>query len=507
MSVGGGPDSGIFREIYRDAYDQGVLIIAAAGNDGTTAHDYPASFPHVVSVGAVDRKGANRADFSNYNDHIEIVAPGVDVMSTAPDDSYRSLSGTSMSTPYGKTPLLLIVMAIVFYEVFTLISSIRISVAGAAALVWSYFPECSNNQVRNVLALTAKRLSSNGACNEYTGYGMIQAKDAFDVLYKWGCDAPGEDPVPLSDGGFGGCAQALPEFRKQSTSAPSINPTPKPTIGSTCQKLHLDLLTDKMAIETSWSFYKIDNEVQEKIRSGPPSNMNYSPETQYSVAASDCLSTGTYEFTIYDLFGDGIEEPGYYTISLNGRTLATNSNFGSFETTNFTIDTGFLPRQDVASPVSAPSWRTLLFEDFESGFGEFSREGREITLKTSIFGRRGVAFIQVPTYSGQPSLSTDEINMDEPFSKFEVVLSYRTANLDDGQQFCLEYSNNNATFWNRFQCWRSGFHFENGQWNDDAAVFHVEDYEMNSLRIRLILLDGNYMDRILIDKFKVSGML
>ena len=107
MSVGGGPDSDIFREIYRDAYDQGVLIIAAAGNDGTTAHDYPASFPHVVSVGAVDRKGANRAVFSNYNDQIEIVAPGVDVMSTAPNDSYRSLSGTSMATPYGESALLL----------------------------------------------------------------------------------------------------------------------------------------------------------------------------------------------------------------------------------------------------------------------------------------------------------------------------------------------------------------------------------------------------------------
>ena len=358
-----------------------------------------------------------------------------------------------------------------------------------------------------MLALTAKRLSSNDACNEYTGFGMIQVKDAFDVLYKWGCEAPGEDPVPLSDGGFGGCAQALPEFRKQITTAPSLSPTPRPTIGSTCQKLHLDLLTDKMAIETSWSFDKIgDNDIREKIRSGPPSNMNYSPETKYSVSASDCLLAGTYEFTIYDLFGDGIEEPGYYTISLNGRTLATNSNFGSFETTNFTIDTSFLPRQDVVSPTSAPAWRTLLLEDFESGFGEFIHEGREITHKTSIFGRRGVAFIQVPTNSGRPSLSTDEIDMNEPFSQFEVLLSYRTANLDDGQQFCLEYANNNITSWNRVQCWRNGFHFENGQWKDDVVVFQAEGEGLNSLRIRLILPDGKYMDRILIDSIKVSGM-
>jgi serine protease len=73
MSVGGGPNSDIFRQIYKDAYDVGVLIVAAAGNDGTTAHDYPASFPHVVSVGAVDKNGVGRASFSNYNDQIEIM--------------------------------------------------------------------------------------------------------------------------------------------------------------------------------------------------------------------------------------------------------------------------------------------------------------------------------------------------------------------------------------------------------------------------------------------------
>ena len=105
MSVGGGPDSAMFREFYKEAYNEGVLIVAAAGNDGTTEHDYPASFPHVVSVGAVDQKGV-RADFSNYNDQIEIVAPGVSVMSTAPNDSYVTLTGTSMSTPYGEIDFL-----------------------------------------------------------------------------------------------------------------------------------------------------------------------------------------------------------------------------------------------------------------------------------------------------------------------------------------------------------------------------------------------------------------
>lgn len=343
---------------------------------------------------------------------------------------------------------------------------------------------------------------------------MIQAKDAFDALDKWGCEAPGVDPVPVSAGGFGGCAQALPEFRNSvPTSQPSLKPIMQPfnsnmSNGSSCPKLQLDLVTDKMAMETSWILEKIDENATEVIKSGPPSNMNYSPETKYSVAASDCLTAGSYEFTIYDLFGDGIQDPGYYTISLNGQPLASNANFGSYETTNFTIDNGFSPRQDpLSEPTPTPTWRTLLVEDFDDGFGAFIQDGREILHKTSIFGRRGVAYIQVPTAYGRPSISTNEIELKEPYSNIEVLLSYRTANLDDGQQFCLEYSPNNATDFLRTHCWRSGFHFENGVWNDDvSAMFQIQDEDMDSLRIRLIL-DGEYMDRIFIDKVIVSGML
>lgn len=369
-----------------------------------------------------------------------------------------------------------------------------------------------------MLALTAKRLSPDSSCNEYTGNGLIQAKDAFDALDRWGCEAPGVDPTPLSDGGFGGCAQALSEFRNEVNAVPTSFPTFKPTMkpfnsdmgnGSSCHKLQLDLLTDKMAMETSWILERVDDDNTTKtIKRGPPSNMNYSPETKYNVAASDCLGTGSYEFTIFDLFGDGIQEPGYYTISLNGEPLAHGSNFGSYETTNFTVNTGFLPRQDsVVEPANMPEWRTLLVEDFDDGFGEFMHDGSEISHKTSIFGRRGVAFIQVASRFGRPSLSTDQIEMDEPYSNFEVVVSYRTANLDDGQQFCLEYSPNNATTWNRAECWRNGFHFENGIWDDVAAVFQVQNDGMDSMRIRLILTDGTYMDRLFIDRVEVSGML
>lgn len=66
MSLGGGPDSKMFDGMFEDAYDEGIITFAASGNVGLDQDDYPASYPHVVSVGAVDKRG-EQADFSNVS--------------------------------------------------------------------------------------------------------------------------------------------------------------------------------------------------------------------------------------------------------------------------------------------------------------------------------------------------------------------------------------------------------------------------------------------------------
>ena len=75
------------------------LLISAAGNDNSPNLSYPGGYPEVVSVAATDRNDA-RASFSNYNDDVELSAPGVDVLSTMKDGTYILLSGTSMATPH-----------------------------------------------------------------------------------------------------------------------------------------------------------------------------------------------------------------------------------------------------------------------------------------------------------------------------------------------------------------------------------------------------------------------
>mmetsp|Transcript_38199 Transcript_38199/g.70109 ORF Transcript_38199/g.70109 Transcript_38199/m.70109 type:complete len:629 (+) Transcript_38199:208-2094(+) len=311
MSLGGGPKSPMFDALYEEAYDKNILVFAAAGNVGVMRDDFPASYPLVVSVGAVDKNG-NRADFSNWNDQLELMGPGVDIYSTFPGSGYGMLSGTSMATPY---------------------------VAGVAALVWGYFPQCSNQQMRNVLAKTAKSLTTNGSdCNRKTGFGLVQAKEAFDLLDKYGCAAGGEDFSPPSAGGVGGCGQPLADTTK-------LTPVSKLNTASVlggassdngCKKLSLKLLTDDYAYETSWELKRVDN--GKLLNNGPPGNRKFADKTEYNGPASGCLDPGTYEFAIKDIYGDGITAPGFYSITLDGRTLARNSNFGPEQITRFTIN-------------------------------------------------------------------------------------------------------------------------------------------------------------------------
>jgi serine protease len=100
---------------------------------------------------------------SNYGTWLELSAPGKSIYSTTVnslgESVYAYYSGTSMATPH---------------------------VAGVAALVWSHFPECSNTQIRYALAQTSKDGGASG-CDDYFGYGVVQAKAAIDWLIANPC--------------------------------------------------------------------------------------------------------------------------------------------------------------------------------------------------------------------------------------------------------------------------------------------------------------------------------
>ena len=154
MSLEGKNFSSLESYVFGMLYSQeGILSIAAAGNDGSTAYGYPASYNSVISVGAVDQSSVV-AGFSQHNDQVELAAPGVGIRSTSKDGGDIYMNGTSMATPH---------------------------VAAAAALVWSSDPSKTNAEIRQVFQSSALDLGAPGRDNDY-GYGEIQSLAAYESL-------------------------------------------------------------------------------------------------------------------------------------------------------------------------------------------------------------------------------------------------------------------------------------------------------------------------------------
>ena len=125
MSFMGSWQSRAMSEALSDSWNNGVILVACAGNKALTKPWYPAGYPDVIAVGATD-SADRRAWFSNYGPWVDIAAPGSAIWSTywISASSYWTMDGTSMSTPH---------------------------VAGAAALVMAARPTLTNAQVRAVL--------------------------------------------------------------------------------------------------------------------------------------------------------------------------------------------------------------------------------------------------------------------------------------------------------------------------------------------------------------------
>ncbi len=98
LSLGGDKPSQLLEEATTYASDRGVVLVASSGNSGANHILFPAAISQVIAVGAVDIDN-NHAGFSNYGPELDLVAPGVNILSTMLNNSYSYKSGTSMSAP------------------------------------------------------------------------------------------------------------------------------------------------------------------------------------------------------------------------------------------------------------------------------------------------------------------------------------------------------------------------------------------------------------------------
>ena len=153
MSLGADAATSVESSAVAYAIGKGVVVVAAMGNDGTSNPSYPAAYPGVVAVGAVD-SADKKAPFSQTGSHISLVAPGVGILSTYLAGGTTTMSGTSMATPH---------------------------VAGVAALIKAVKPSATGAEIADILRDTARPLKDNAADpvpNNAYGHGCLDANAA-----------------------------------------------------------------------------------------------------------------------------------------------------------------------------------------------------------------------------------------------------------------------------------------------------------------------------------------
>jgi subtilisin family serine protease len=127
------------------AYEMGVLMVAAAGNDNISLRHYPSALPWVVGVAALSDCNT-KAGYSNFGpQNVYIAAPGSSILSTVWDDTYATFDGTSMASPH---------------------------VAGVAAMWFGLNPGLLPDQVRYLLLSTADDLGAPGR-DDFFGWGRV----------------------------------------------------------------------------------------------------------------------------------------------------------------------------------------------------------------------------------------------------------------------------------------------------------------------------------------------
>jgi len=162
LSIGGTASSQTEAILFRRLENRGITVVAAMGNEFEEGNpvEYPAAYPSVLSIGSI-AENRRRSRFSNTGRHIDMVAPGSNILSTLPtrrsayltETHYGSWSGTSMATPH---------------------------VTAAAALIAARNPNMSTAQIKEHLLRTATRLPEMGtrAWTRSYGAGLLNLKKA-----------------------------------------------------------------------------------------------------------------------------------------------------------------------------------------------------------------------------------------------------------------------------------------------------------------------------------------
>lgn len=202
LSEGGPQNSQVEADAVNYAFGKGAVVVAAAGNGGVNQQFYPAAMPNVVSVTAIDNKGA-KPSFANYGTWVNLTAPGDYIYSTLPTKAYGMQSVPGLSSALN-------------YDFLSGTSMAAPVVSGVAALVWTTQYGTSPTSVVSRLLTTADKISGTGT---NWADGKVNAGNAVGPAAATPTPTPTLTPTPTQT--------PMPTV----TSMPTQ--TPSPTTGST----------------------------------------------------------------------------------------------------------------------------------------------------------------------------------------------------------------------------------------------------------------------------------
>lgn len=431
MSWGGGGFSNYGQNVCNAAFNQGTILVAAAGNDNASQQFYPAAYNNVIAVASTTTNDS-KSSFSQYGTWISISAPGSAIRSTyaTSNTAYNRIQGTSMASP---------------------------NVAGLLGLMKSYVPSASNQDLINCLLSTADDI--DGSNSNYLGqlgsgrinaFAALQCIGLFNLALDVGiteiiepgttvCGSTftpqvrlrnfGTDPLTSVEINYdwngtpglfnwtGNLSQGqsvvvtLPGQTAATGNYTFTASTSNPNSGTDLlpgndafsqsfvvdlngQTIDLSLVLDCYGSEISWT---IDDDFGNTVFAGGGYANNASGET---VNSSFCLPAGCYTFNINDTYGDGMYGSQWQTCSVDGdytitdgggnvlvQMSAPNSNFGFGASDPFCIVPPTILNDGGIASIIAPSGincsNTITPEVTIRNYGNNALTSADINYQTS----------------------------------------------------------------------------------------------------------------------------
>ena len=338
------------------AYDAGILLVGAAGNEGSGVDTviYPARYANVIAVAATNSNN-NRASWSSAGPDVELAAPGVSIYSTYWDNTYATLSGTSMACPH---------------------------VSGTAALVIAS-ESLSNDEVRLRLQQTADDL---GATSQY-GHGLVDADEA--------APSTGNQPPVADAGPYQTVSDADGNGVEAVTLDGSGSYDPDGSIDSYEWKEGADVLsnaklfTDNFALGTHTVTLTVtddggassSDDVIVTVNANQPPVADAGPYQTVSDADGNGVEAVTLDGSgSYDPDGsiDSYEWKEGADVLSNAKLFTDNFALGTHTVTlTVTDDGGASSSDDVIVTVSeAPSEVVEFYDSFEDGLGSWTQDAQ-----------------------------------------------------------------------------------------------------------------------------------